>query len=144
MTPFSRDRLFEIRYDELFDNHAYHDFFRGERNAAGNFATSITRSLSDIAKFVAAETVTSYFFNAAKALQTVTVIGGAPGTSADVSDGEQQLVAPKRINQANLFGRFFGSSPIEDGVAKQRHFSILDNQGNAVKAILDAVAHGLP
>jgi hypothetical protein len=144
LTPFPRNRLFEIRYDEKFTNHSYNDFFKGQRTTAGAFTTSITRSLSDIAKFVAAETATSYFFKAANALQTVDVISGAPGTSADVPNNGQQFIGPGRTAQAVFFQKFFGASLTEPGAAVQRHFSILDNQGNAVKKILDCKANGLP
>jgi len=144
-TKFSRDRLFQIRYDESFPlNHAYHAFFRGERDANGNFATTITRSLSDIVKFVAAETIPSYVFAAAEALKTVTVIGGAPGTSADVDDNTQQHIAPAQLDEAEFFSKFLGVSIREEGATKQRSYAIFDNQGQAVNAIRDRLTNGIP
>jgi hypothetical protein len=145
LTKFSRDRLFEIRYEESFPlNHAYHVFFRGERNADNKFAATITRSLSDVVKFVAGETIPSYLFAAADALKSVTVIGGGPGTSADVDDNTQQHIAPAQLDQAEFFSKFFGVSIIEEGAAMQRHYAIFDNKGDAVKAVRDRLANGIP
>jgi len=145
LTPFTRDRLFEIRYDEIFANHSYHDFFRGERTSTSppKFAKTITRSLSDVVKFVAAETTGSYFFTAASGLQTVTVIGGAPGTSAELDAAGQQVIGPARLGEARFFSKFFDISITETGAEIQRHYAIFDNQGNAVKTILDRRANGL-
>jgi hypothetical protein len=143
-TPFSRDRLFEIRYDEVFADHSYQEFFQGERDSSGNFAKTISRSLSDIVKFVAAETTPSYFFVAAQALKTVTVVGGAPGTSAELDETGQQLIGPARLDQAKFFSKFFGVSITEADAKRRRHYAILDNEGKAVKAILDRKDNGLP
>jgi hypothetical protein len=143
-TPFPPPRLFEIRYDEDFPNHAYHPFFRGERNAAGNFAGVITRTLSEIVQFVAKETLPTYFFAAAQALKTVTVVGGAPGTSAELDGAGQQLIGPARLYEAKFFSKFFGVSINDPDATVQRHYAFLDNQGNAVKTILDRAANGLP
>jgi len=144
LTPFSRDRLFEIRYDETLASHSYHAFFQGERDSHGDFAKTIIRSLSDIVRFVAAETVPSYFFVAAQALKTVTVVGGAPGTSAELDVAGQQFIGPARLDEAKFFSKFFGISITEPGARIQRHYAILDNGGSAVKAILDRQANGLP
>jgi len=123
-TPFVRSRLFEIRYDELFSNHSYHAFFQGERTNPTTFAGKITRSLSDIVKFVAAETTGSYFFLAAKGLQPVTVISGAPGTSAELPDGGgQQFIGTARLFEAKFFSKFFDVAITE--VEPQRHYAIL-------------------
>jgi hypothetical protein len=143
LTPFTKDRLFEIRYDGVFTNHSYHEFFQGEKNGT-DFAKTIKRSFSDVVKFVAAETVGSYFFIAAQALKTVTVIGGAPGTSAELDDLGQQTIGEARLWEARFFSKFFGVSITESGVDVQRHYAILDNQGTAVKTILDRQANGLP
>lgn len=143
-TPFPPPRLFEIRYDEDFPNHAYHSFFRGERDAKGNFSGAITRSLSEIVQFVAKETLPTYFFAAAQALKTVTVVGGAPGTSAELDSTGQQLIGPARLYEAKFFSKFFGISINDPDAAVQRHYAFLDNQGNAVKTILDRAANGLP
>ena len=145
LTPFVRFRLFEIRYDEVLPNHAYHDLFKGEKTAPNVFAKTITRSLSDIVKFVAFETTTCYFFIAAQALKTVTVVGGAPGTSADLDKVVgQQIIETARLNEAKFFSQFFGASIIDPDDEVKRHYAILDNKGNAVKTILDRAAHGLP
>jgi hypothetical protein len=149
-TKFSRDRLFQIRYDESFPlNHAYHLFFRGERDANNNFATTITRSLSDIIKFVAAETIPSYVFAAAEALKTVTVIGAPPGASADLDESNpQQHVAVAQLDEANFFSKFFDVSTTEpesdvwNGI--QRRYAIFDNQSKAVSAIRDRLTNGIP
>jgi hypothetical protein len=143
-TPLPPDRLFEIRYDETFANHDYHSFFQGERDAAGGFAKKITRTLSDVVKFVASETIPSYFFVAAKALKTVTVVGGAPGTSAELDSLGQQIIGPGRLDQAKFFSKFFQISITDPDASVQRHYAFLDNQGNAVKSILDLQANGLP
>lgn len=143
-TPLSYDRLFEIRYDQEFDNHSYHAFFQGERDSKGDYAKTIIRSLSDIVKFVAAETTTSYFFVAAQALKTVTVVGGAPGTSADVRPKGQQFIALAELDEAKFFSKFFGASMIDPDAKVKRHYTILDKDGKAVKAILDRQANGLP
>jgi len=143
-TPFPPDRLFEIRYDETFTNHDYHSFFQGQRAAAGGFAKTITRTLSDVVKFVASETVPSYFFVAAKALKTVTVVGGAPGTSAELDSAGQQIIGPGRLDQAKFFSKFFQISITDPDASVQRHYAFLDNKGDAVKSIEDLKAHGLP
>lgn len=143
-SSFVRFRLFEIRYDELPANHAYHAFFRSEKTGS-DFAKTITRSLSDIVKFVAAETTKSYFFLAAKGLKTVTVVGGAPGTSAELNTiTKQQEIGDARLNEAKFFSQFFGVAITDPDEEVQRHYAILDNQGNAVKTILDREANGLP
>jgi hypothetical protein len=142
-SSFVRFRLFEIRYDESFANHAYHDLFRGERTGS-EFAKKITRTLSDIVKFIAAETTKSYFFLAAKGLKTVTVVGGGPGTSAELDSMGQQIIGPARLNEAKFFSQFFGVSITDPDDEIQRHYAILDNQGNAVKTILDREKNGLP
>jgi hypothetical protein len=147
LTPFTKARLFEIRYSEAIPNHAYAAFFRNEQNPAGSgtFAKTISRSYSDVVKFVAAETTKTYFFAAAQAMRTVTVISGAPGTSAEI-EGGQQFIGPTTKVQAEFFSQFFGAPALEpSGDSEvQRHYSILDNQGNAVKTILDREANGLP
>ena len=143
LTKFSRDRLFEIRYDESFPlTHAYHNFFHGEQDASGQYATTITRSLSDIIKFVAGETIPSYVFAAAEALQTVTVIGGAPGTSADVDDNTQQHIPPERLDEAEFFRKFLGAALDDDDAPVKRHYSVFDAQ--AVKGIRDKFTNGIP
>ncbi len=147
LTPFAKPRLFEIRYAEAIANHAYAAFFQNEQNPAGSgkFAKTISRSYSDIVKFVAAETTKTYFFAAAQAMKTVTVISGAPGTSAELESG-QQFIGPTTKVQAQFFSQFFNSKAVEpdDDTEEQRHYSILDNQGTAVKTILDRAANGLP
>jgi len=152
LDPFTKQRLYEIRYDETPPDHVYHDFFRGER-VAGKFAKSITRSLSEIVKFVAAETTPTYFFQAAQALQkavpgqtvqTVAVFAPPPGTSAELDSSGQQFVGPARMDQAKFFSKFFNVDIIEPGATVQRHYAIWDKQGNAVKSVLDRAANGLP
>ncbi|MER5510485.1 hypothetical protein ABT052_34905 [Streptomyces sp. NPDC002766] len=144
LTPFTIDRLFEIRYDEKFANHSYDSFFRGERDSKGAFAKVITRSLSDIVQFVAKETLPSYIFVAAQALKTVTVVGGAPGTSAELDSAGQQIIGPARRYEALFFSKFFGVSIKDHAAAVNRYYAFFDNQGNAVKTILDRAANGLP
>ena len=146
LSTFSRARLFQIRYDESPPDHAYHEFFRGERDVAGDFSKTITRSLSDIVKFVAKETIRSYFFVAAQQLQTVTVVSGAPGTSAELPDGGQQSIPNAHLDAVKFFEKFYGASYIDPGLPadRQRHYSFLDNQGKAVKSILARAANGLP
>lgn len=143
-TPFPLARLFEIRYDEIFANHSYHDFFRGERDAHHNFARGITRTLSEVVQFVAKETLPSYFFVAARALRTVTVVGGAPGTSAELDASGQQIIGRARLDEARFFSKFFGVSITDPAATAPRHYAFLDNQGNAVQTILDRAANGLP
>jgi len=143
-TPFPPQRLFEIRYDETFTNHSYHDLFQGERDAHDHYAKVVTRSLSDVVQFVAKETLPSYFFAAAQGLKTVTVVGGAPGTSAELDSSGQQTIGPARLDQARFFSKFFGVSITDPDAVAQRHYAFLDNQGNAVKTILDRAVHGLP
>lgn len=144
LTRFVRNRLYEIRYDETFTNHSYNAFFLGQRTTPTTFAKTITRSLSDIVKFVAAETTQSYFFIAAKALQKVTVVGGAPGTSAEFDAAGQQIIGPGRLGEAIFFSKFFDVSITDSDAAIQRHYAILDHLGNAVKTILDRETNGLP
>jgi hypothetical protein len=143
-TKFTKDRLFEIRYAENQAGHAYAAFFRNEKDAHGDFAKTIVRTLSDVVTFVAAETVPSYFFAAARALKTVTVVGGAPGTSAEIDGLGQQYIGPARLDQARFFSKFFGVSITDPEARVQRHYAFLDNQGTAVATILDRAAHGLP
>ncbi|NUR31352.1 MAG: hypothetical protein HOV83_36845, partial [Catenulispora sp.] len=143
-TPFPVQRLFEIRYDELFTNHAYHDLFRGERDSHDRYIKTLTRTLSDVVQFVAKETLPSYFFVAARALGTVTVVGGAPGTSAELDAAGQQTIGPARLDQARFFSKFFGVSITDPDATVQRHYAFLDNRGEAVKTILDRAANGLP
>jgi hypothetical protein len=144
LTPFPKDRLFEIRYTEAHPEHAYAAFFHAERDAHGDPAKAIERTLSEVVTFVAAETVPSYFFVAARALKTVTVVGGAPGTSAELDGNGQQLIGPGRLDQARFFSKFFGVSITDPDAKVQRHYAFLDNQGTAVATILDRAAHGLP
>ena len=144
LTPFTPDRLFEIRYHENQAGHAYQSFFNNESDGHGGFAKVITRSLSDVVKFVANETTPSYVFKAAEALQTVTVVGGAPGTSAEIPKGGQQFIPDARLPQAKFFSKFFSVSLNDPnpGALGQPNYARID--AKAVQTILDRAAHGLP
>jgi hypothetical protein len=144
ITSFPRGRLYEIRYDETFTNHKYHDLFRGERDSKGDFAKTIVRTLSDVIKFVAAETLGSYFFVAAQALKTVTVVGGPPGTSAEVdTDGQQVINGTRAKDCAKFFEKFMGVSITDPDNNRHNNYAFLDNKGVAVAAILERAAHGI-
>jgi hypothetical protein len=76
----------------------------------------------------------------------VTVVSGAPGTSAELPDGGQQFIPNVHLDAVKFFEKFFGASYIDPGLPAdgQRRYSFLDNQGKAVKSILDRAANGLP
>jgi hypothetical protein len=152
LTPFTRDRLFEIRYNEVFPNHKYQDFFRGEKRN-GKPAKSITRTLSEIVKFVAVETTPTYFFKAAQALQTVApgptvqtvaVFSPPPGASAELDSSGQQFVSKGRMDQVKFFTKFFGVETTEPGTVREGHYAVWDRKGKAVQAVLNRAANGLP
>ena len=87
-------------------------------------------------QFVAAETVGSYFFNAAKALQTVRVISGAPGTSSDFGPDGQLRIDPGGWEGAEFFCKFLGAQLAD------RHYVMMN--GGITDGISDLASNGLP
>jgi hypothetical protein len=128
------------------------DFFRGEKRN-GKPAKSITRTLSEIVKFVAVETTPTYFFKAAQALQTVApgptvqtvaVFSPPPGASAELDSSGQQFVSKGRMDQVKFFTKFFGVETTEPGTVREGHYAVWDRKGKAVQAVLNRAANGLP
>jgi len=135
-THFSSPRLLEIHYgiDPAF--------------FAGATTRKISKTLSDVIKFVARETAKIYVFKAADALATVTCFGAVPGTGGNFEDSkftDAMMWVCRDCSEGNgpylqFFQTFMGVSVTEQNVDRQRNYGVFD--GEAVKAIRKHVTDG--
>jgi len=132
-THFPSARLLEIHY-------AIDPAFFG-----GATTRKISKTLSEVIKFVARETAKAYVFKAAEALPDVTCFGAVPGTGGNFEDSkltDAMMWVSRDNNEGNgpylqFFESFMGVSVTEKNAERQRNYGVFN--AAAVTAIKDRI-----